>query len=166
MLQSLFRRAEATVDNAIAVTLARALVAIPFLVAAGFATAGLATYLYREFGNGTGNLVMAGMFLVVGVITAGVVAARANAPTASSQSTPPEAGEREAGAENESAPLLDPMDREVMAAALAAVGPMAIPFVLRALTRNLPLVAAIAAAGFVLSRQGGGEPESPMQAAE
>jgi hypothetical protein len=165
MLQSLFRRAEASVDNAIAVALTRALVALPFLIAAGFATAGLATYLYREFGSETGNIVMAGVFIVIGAITAGIVASRSKAPEAASVS-PTDTAERTAANGDSEAPLLDPMDREVVAATLAAVGPMAIPFVVRAVMRNLPLVAAIAAAGFILSRQGGGSSESPMQPAE
>ena len=38
MLGSLFRRAQATVDNAIEHLVSRALVAIPFLIAAGFGT--------------------------------------------------------------------------------------------------------------------------------
>lgn len=165
MLQSLFRRAEASVDNAIAVVLARALVALPFLIAAGFATAALATYLYREFGSETGNIVMAGVFIVIGAITAGIVASRSKTPDAANTSQADTAERKiENGASD--APLLDPMDREVVAATLAALGPMAIPFVVRAVVRNLPLVAALAAAGFILSRQGGDGSESPMQPAE
>jgi len=166
MLQSLFRRAEATVDNAIAVALARALVALPFLIAAGFATAGLAGYLYRELGSETGNIVMAGLFIIVGAITAGVVAARSKAPAVERSSPPTDSAEQKAEDANSQAALFDPMDREVVAATLAAVGPMAIPFVIRAVVRNLPLVAAVAAAGFVLSRQGDGGGQSPMQPAE
>jgi hypothetical protein len=160
-----FRRAEASVDNAIAVALARALVALPFLIAAGFATAGLATYLYREFGSETGNIVMAGVFIVVGAITAGVVASRSRAADASNAS-PTVNAERQAENGDAEAPLLDPMDREVVAATLAAVAPMAIPLVVRVVVRNLPLVAAVAAAGFILSRPGVGGSQTPMQPAE
>jgi len=166
MLQSLFRRAEATVDNAIAVALVRALVALPFLISAGFATAALAAYLYREFGSETGNIVMAGVFIVVGAITAAVVAARSKAPDAGTASSATQPDERRTENADPEAPLLDPMDREVVAATLAAIGPMAIPFVVRAVVRNLPLVAAVAAAGFILSRQGGADAPSPMQPAE
>lgn len=166
MLQSLFKRAEATVDNAIAVALARALVALPFLIAAGFATAALAAYLYREFGSETGNVVMAGLFVLIGAITAAAVAARSTASAAERSSAPAETTERKAEETDPEAPLLDPMDREVVAATLAAVGPMAIPFVVRAVVRNLPLFAAVAAAGFILSRQGSAGSGSPMQPAE
>ena len=166
MLQSLFKRAEATVDNVIAVALARALVAIPFLVAAGFATAGLALYLYREFGDEAGNWVMAGIFCFVGLITAGVVTARSRGATSRETGVADVGGATDGNVNERDAPLLDPMDKEVVAAALAAVGPLALPMVLRAVVRNLPLVAAVAAAGFVLSRQSGQEPTAQVQPAE
>jgi hypothetical protein len=166
MLQSLFRRAEATVDNAIASVLARALVAIPFLVAAGFGTAALAIYAYDSFGVAGGNLLMAGVFCLVGLICAAVVAVQLR----SKSGTDAPSGEQPAAdAAAGSKPLFDPVDRDVMAAVATAVGPMALPLVLRTVMRNLPLLAAIAAAGFVLSRNGGEHEkdlETPMQPAE
>jgi len=163
MLQSLFRRAEATVDNAIAGVLTRALVAIPFIVAIGFGTAGVAIYVYRELGSANGNLAMAALFTVVGLITAAVIAVRyKSGTTTNGQAVEPEKGEQ-AGSE---AALLDPVDREVVAAALTVIGPLVAPMLLRTLLRNLPLIAAVTAAGFVLSRQTGTEQEGPMQPAE
>ena len=168
MLQSLFRRAEATVDNAIASVLARALVVVPFLVGAGFGTAALAIYAYDVFGVAAGNLLVAGIFCLVGLITAAIVglreasASRASANTLTEDSSPED--ERAA-----SKPLLDPMDRDVMAAVASAVGPVALPFVLRSVLRNLPLIAAVAAAGFVLSRNSDGnvkDAEASIQPAE
>lgn len=147
MLQSLFRRAEATVDNAIAAVLLRALALIPFLVAAGFATAGIASYLNQEFGATTGHLMMAGLFVVVGLLISVLVAMRSQ--TGGDAATDAaETGQ----AEPEAAPLLDQTDKEVLTAVLGAVGPMALPVVLRSVARNLPLVVAVAAAGFILSR--------------
>ncbi|MGD9802247.1 MAG: hypothetical protein AB7E81_06480 [Hyphomicrobiaceae bacterium] len=169
MLQSLFRRAEATVDNAIASVLARALVAIPFLVAAGFGTAALAIYVYDNLGLATGNLVLAIVFCVLGLITAAFVAARSRSPSGSEQRAEdgePERSDGQAG----SKPLLDSIDQDVMAAVASAAAPLAIPIVLRTVMRNLPLIAAIAAAGFILSRNGDGEgkphTDAPMQPAE
>lgn len=166
MLQSLIKRAEATVENTIAGMLVRVLVAIPFLVAAGFGTAALANYVYASLGVAMGNLVLAGIFCLVGLIGAAIVAVRSRAPEreasinsgVSGQSGPPE-----------EKPLFESMDRDVVAAVVSAVGPVALPFVLRSLMRNLPLVAAVAAAGFVLSRSGeetakdGGEPMQPAE---
>lgn len=168
MLQSLFRRAEATVDNAIASMLARALVAIPFLVAAGFGTAALAIYAYDNLGVAAGNLLLAALFSVVGLVCVAFVAMRARSPSLAGSET--EDGEPKAGAEEAGEkPLLDSIDRDVMTAMLTAVGPVAVPLVLRSVVRNLPLIAAVAAAGFVLSRDGAGhakEGEASVQPAE
>lgn len=168
MLQSLFRRAEATVDNAIASVLMRALVAIPFLVAAGFCTAALAIYAYDNLGVAAGNLLVAGIFCLVGLVVAAIVAVRLR--SSSQQSSDASAGasvSRDAGEGPK--PLLDQIDRDVVAAMVTAVGPVALPFVLRSVMRNLPLLAAVAAAGFVLSRTGeerAKDAEAPMQPAE
>jgi len=168
MLQSLFRRAEASVDHAIASVLARALVAIPFLVGAGFGTAALAIYVYEAFGKVVGNLLLAGVFCLAGLVTAAIVATRSNSSSRGGPETAPEASSATDGAEA-SRPLFDPMDRDVMAAMATTVGPVALPFVLRSVMRNLPLIAAVAAAGFVLTRNSNGEAtdgETPMQPAE
>jgi hypothetical protein len=76
MLGSLFRRAQATVDNAIDDVVNRALVAIPFLIAAGFGTAALSMGLNREFGAETGSLILAGAFVVIGGLAALIVHSR------------------------------------------------------------------------------------------
>ena len=77
MLGSLFRRAQATVDNAIDNVVNRALVAIPFIIAAGFGTAALSMRLNREFGPETGSMILAGGFILLGLIVALIVHSRA-----------------------------------------------------------------------------------------
>ena len=59
MFRMLFRRAQATVDRAIDGLMLRVIVAIPFLIAAGFGTAALAIWLNREYGPETGSLILA-----------------------------------------------------------------------------------------------------------
>ncbi|MGE0768889.1 MAG: hypothetical protein AB7L90_20805 [Hyphomicrobiaceae bacterium] len=170
MLQSLFKRAEVTVDNAIASVLARALVAIPFLVAAGFGTAALAIYAYDNLGVTGGNVLLAVIFCIIGLVCAATVAIRGrdrNTAAARPVGTAPENGDES----SEPKPLLDAIDRDVVAAMVRVVGPAALPFMLRSVMRNLPLIAAVAAAGFVLSRTGDGEAkddngEVTMQPAE
>jgi len=168
MLQSLFKRAEATMDSAIASVAARVLVAIPFLVAIGFGTAALAIYAYDRLGIVTGNLLLAGIFLLAGLIVAACVAVkqRSEGDTSAEDTDDPRTAENEEAAKGS---LLEPMDRDVLAAVASAVGPVALPFVLRSVMRNLPLIAAVAAAGLVLSRNGAERPdeaEAPMQPAE
>ena len=149
MLGSLFRRAQATVDSAIEQVVNRAIVAIPFLIAAGFGTAALSMRLNREFGAETGSLILAGGFLVLGIFTALFVYARSDSP-AEAAADAAESAERTA--EEAADPAMANVDRELLMAALTTAAPIALPGLLRALVRNLPIVAAIAAAGFVMSR--------------
>jgi predicted histidine transporter YuiF (NhaC family) len=150
MLGSLFRRAQATVDNAIDNVVNRALVAIPFLVAAGFGTAALSMRLNREFGAETGSLILCGGFVVVGLFVALIVHSRAERPA---ETIAEDADAAQQTAEEAAAdPSLANVDRELLMAALTTAAPIALPGLLRTLMRNLPIVAAIAAAGFIMSR--------------
>lgn len=149
MLGSLFRRAQATVDNAIDHAVNRALVVIPFLIAAGFGTAALSMRLNREFGAETGSLILAGGFVLVGVVVALIVHSHSSKPTEAAA----EAAETvERDAEQAADPSMANVDRELLMAALTTAAPIALPGLLRAVMRNLPIVAAIAAAGFIMSR--------------
>lgn len=153
MFGSLFRRAQATVDNAIGQIVDRAIVAIPFLVAAGFGTAAVAIRLNREFGPETASLVMAAAFAVIGMLTALIVHLRAEAPAAAAENDG-EAAAPETAADAEETATSD-IDRELVMAALTTAAPIAVPAVLRTVGRNLPLVAALAAAVFVIARDNG-----------
>jgi hypothetical protein len=149
MFGSLFRRAQATVDNAIEHLVSRALVAIPFFVAAGFGTAALSIRLDREFGPETSSLILAGGFVVIGLIVAMVVHSRATKPAEAVN----EAADTVERAQDEAAdPALANVDRELLMAALTTAAPVAIPGLLRAVMRNLPIVAAVAAAAFIMTR--------------
>lgn len=149
MLGSLFRRAQATVDNAIDHIVSRAIVAIPFLIAAGFGTAALSMRLNREFGPETGSLILAAGFVVVGLFVALIVHSRSSKPT----ETVAEAAEStERVAEDTADAAMANVDRELLMAALTTAAPVALPGLLRALMRNLPIVATVAAAAFIMSR--------------
>lgn len=154
MFGSLFRRAQATVDNAIGQIVNRAIVAIPFLVAAGFGTAALALRLNRELGPETASLVLAAGFSVVGLLTALIVYSRPEKAAVAVEEPGPDVATSEAATGQE--PGIADIDRELIMAALTTAAPMAIPGVLRVLGRNLPLVAAVAAAVFLIARDNGG----------
>jgi hypothetical protein len=149
MFGSLFRRAQATVDNAIDHAVNRVLVAIPFLIAAAFGTAALSMRLNREFGAETGSLILAGGFVVVGLFVALIVHSRADKP-AEPVNEAAETAER--AADEAVDPAMANVDRELVMAALTTAAPLALPAVLRAVGRNLPIVAAVAAAAFIMSR--------------
>jgi hypothetical protein len=148
MLGSLFRRAQATVDNVIDHAVNRALVVIPFLIAAGFGTAALSMRLNREFGAETGSLILAGGFVLLGLVVALVVHLRSSKPADTDETAETVDGDPEQAAD----PAMANVDRELLMAALTTAAPIALPGLLRAVMRNLPIVAAIAAAGFIMLR--------------
>jgi len=148
MFQSLLKRAEATVDNVVAGLVVKAIVAIPFLIAFGFVTAAATLYVNRAFGPEAGYLIMTAAFLVLGAF--GAMLAGSRAPSASDQVAEPAQAADESGSSTE--PDLANADRELMTAALTAIGPVAAPALVRLAVRNLPLIVAVAAAGFVLTR--------------
>lgn len=161
MFGVLFRRAQDTVDNAISVAVNRALVVIPFLVATAFAVAALAFRLNREYGPETANLMLAGLFVVVGIIAAIVVqlrtphsAAASITPTTTSSDdvTPDATAGAPTGIFASVADQLSKTDRDLLMAALTSAAPIALPNLVKLVLRNLPLIVAIAAALFVLSR--------------
>ncbi len=154
MFGMLFKRAQATVDRAIDGLVNRAIVAIPFLVAAGFGTAALALRLNREYGPETGSLILAGGFAFLGLLAALVMRGRSEAAPQGEEATEPAPGPGATAADTAEAPDLAGADRELMMAALTSAAPIAIPALVRTIGRNLPLVAAVAAAAFIISRDG------------
>lgn len=162
MLQAILKRAEASVDNAIGNIVARALAAIPFLVAMGFATAAASNYLNTQYGPQLGNIIMAGIYCLIGV-GAGVVVASRN----KSQAATEEGGTAQATSTVDAPATPDPqlaaIDREFITSALTAVGPIALPTIIRMIARNLPLIVAILAAGFVLTRTSSGTDSADEQ---
>lgn len=152
----LLNRAQASVDTAIDHAVNRVLIAIPFLIAAGFATAALAHRLTREFGVETGNLMIAGMFAVVGLMLA--VLLRTRTPQATDNAASEPEALRSDASESEAGAAFGDADRELMMAALTSAAPIAIPALLRFVVRNLPLVLAIFGALFVMTRQSDADP--------
>lgn len=166
MFASLFRRAQATVDRAVETLVTRAIVAVPFLVAAGFGTAALAMRLNREYGPETGSLILAGGFAALGLLVALVMRVRAESPPAP-EAIPEETADAAAvNSETAAAADLTGADRELIMAALTSAAPIAIPAVVRTIGRNLPLVAALAAAMFIISRDDGGRGGAAVEPAE
>jgi len=153
MFQSLFKRAEATVDQAVTSLILKIAVAIPFLLALGFFTAAATVYVSRKFEAEVGYLIMTSAFLVVGGLAAIIVHSRNSANRAPIAVNASETGQRNGSQANSEQPASEP-DREMLMAALAAVGPAAAPAIVRLVLRNLPLVAAIAAASFIVTRPG------------
>jgi hypothetical protein len=73
MFRGLISDAKAAVGSLVGKYLVRVSVAIPFVIAAGFAVAALTAYLVSRFGALNGYLMLAGGFTLVGLIAALVV---------------------------------------------------------------------------------------------
>lgn len=151
MLNALIHRAQVTVDNAIGQALTRALVVLPFLVALGFATAAATTRLTRELGPELGYLAVAGGFAVVGLLLAAFHLGR-TAPGGEPAPSFATSSEQDQTSRTAEPGHMSDADRELMTAALTTAAPVALPALITVLMRNLPIVAALAALLYILSR--------------
>ena len=156
MFQSLFRRAEVAIEHTVGQIALRALVAVLFVIAAGFGAAALFLRLSREFGPETASFVMAGAFALIGLIaTIAVGSQRLKSPATSMPTSDSVTSER---SDNPEASGLSNAERELLFSALTSVAPFTLPQVARLLLRNLPLLVVIGLIIFVLSR-----PSLPVQ---
>jgi hypothetical protein len=149
MMQSLFRRAEVAIEQSVGHVVTRVLIAVPFLIAAGFGTAALSLRLNRQYDTETSNLIMAGLFGLVGLGCALIFALRSSPEKKAGTAT-----DTEAAPEPDSAgdTAFSDTDRELLMAALTTAAPIALPQVARMVMRNLPVLAAVGAAIFVMTR--------------
>lgn len=76
MFQGLIDDAKAAAASLVGKYLARASVAVPFLIAFGFATAAVHLTLTEQFGATNASLMMAGGFCAIGVVAALAVTPR------------------------------------------------------------------------------------------
>lgn len=153
---SVIRRAEHAVENIVDQTLARVIVAIPLLVAAGFATASASVFLNAKYGPELGHLIMASVFAAIGLVAAIVVSVKSNGKTDTqtaieerSTQAPGDAAE----AQGDATTPLTSSERELVNALLASAAPIAVPGLLRILLRNIPILLALLAAIFVMTRR-------------
>jgi hypothetical protein len=173
MFQGLLKRAERSIDSAVTKVVDRALMAAPFVVAGGFATAALTVWLVEHYGQVTAYTLMAGAFALIGLITMAVLG-MGNAAQASSESAASEpeqtanaSDDADAASDMDLTALLTPEVRAI----LASAAPAAVPGIARGVTRNLPLILLLAVVGFVISRftptssepRSSSEPESPSE---
>ncbi|CCB65701.1 MULTISPECIES: hypothetical protein [unclassified Hyphomicrobium] len=150
MFASLFERAEASVDNAIADLGNRILITIPFIVALGFGAASLSIYVNRTYGAEIGNLIVAAAFVVLGGIIAIVVKLRSSSPLMDEE---PEA----AASEEPVDATKSFFDNEQLMGIVSTAAPILLPALLRTATKNWPLVLAVAAGLYVFSFSDGGD---------
>jgi len=148
MFQGLFKRAERSLDSVVAKFVGRALVAVPLLVAGGFATAALTVKLVALYGHVTAYALMAALFGVIGLVTMAIVGIEQH-PANGAAADEPEAKTDEA---TDGSPDVGDLFTPEMRTMLASVAPAALPGLLRGVGRNAPLILVLALVTFVISR--------------
>jgi Na+-transporting methylmalonyl-CoA/oxaloacetate decarboxylase gamma subunit len=147
MFQDLFRRAETTIDGIVAKYMGRALVAVPLIVACGFATAAATVKLVELYGAPIGCAIMALVFGLLGLLTMAVVSG-GHAPEETSFKAEEAEEPSRIGSEFEA--FLTPELKSLV----GATAPMALPVVARTVMRNLPLLIMLAVVIYIFSRFG------------
>ncbi len=151
MFRGLLNDAKSAMGAMLAKYLARASVAVPFLIAAGFAIAAITIMLVERYGQVTAYWIMTAALALIGAIASLVVSVKeqeeeaaeeAAAETADTTAASATAAVAEAAAQN-------PMALLSMLSALP-MGPASLVPALRVLARNLPLVVLLAAITFLL----------------
>ena len=160
MFQAVVQRAQRAVDSTLAKLMTRAAVAVPLVIGAGFGTAALTVTLTETYGPALSYTMMAGLFVVLGGITAAVVSGNGASKEQAEEPAPSVAED----VAEVAAPLLD---RDTLVALLTTAGPVALPGLLRLAARNLPLlVAAVIVAFFFFGRSvASDEPDAAETAA-
>jgi hypothetical protein len=153
---SLFERAEASVDNAIGDLGNRVIIALPIIVAFGFAAASLSMVVNRTYGAEVGNLIVAASFAVLGGIIAIAIRLR---KTSTPQAAQPSSSESDAQME----PTKSIFDNEQLMGIASAAAPILLPALLRTATKNWPLILAVAGGLYVFSMSDNVEKTPPAQ---
>ena len=159
MFASLFKRAEASVDSALGELGNRVLIAIPFIVAIGFAAASFSSFANRTYGPEIGNLIVAAAFVLLGFVVAVIVKMR-------KRSTASPSMEEEAVPEEPLHTGPSFLEDDKVMSIVSAAAPIVLPAMLRTATKNWPLILAAAAGLYVFSRSdnaGSAAQSSPPQ---
>ncbi len=146
MFANLFKRAEASVDNAIGDFFNRVVIALPLIVAFGFGAASLSLFVNRTYGPEIGNLIVAAAFVALGGFIAIVVKLRN--PGAPLEEPEPSPGDEQAASASSM------FDNEQLMGIVSSAAPILLPALLRTATKNWPLILAVAGGLYVFSLSG------------
>lgn len=145
MFQEIIHRAQQSIDSLVNKYVSRLVVAVPFLVAAGFGTAAASNKLSEVYGSTGSHTIMAIAFAVLGSIAAAVIAA---GPRSTYEA--PIEREEPAPATAEAPGPQSGISADLALTALGALGPSTLTSILRNLARNLPLVIGVVIVGYLL----------------
>ncbi len=161
MFQGIFRRAETTIDSIVARYVGRAMVAVPIVVALGFATAAATVKVVELYGQVAGYSIMAGVFALLTLLTMAVVGTGVLHDNGSGAQSEARAEERE-----QLASEVDGLFTPELTAVLGAAAPVALPAVARVVVRNLPLLIMLSIIVYIFSRYASSSEDGEMTAAD
>ena len=146
MFRGLINDAKSAAGSVVAKYAARASVAVPFVVAFGFATAGITLMLVERFGHRNAYFMVAGSFVVLGFLAALIVRAKEHeevvADVQAGKTDTAEVGTDAAATAAAQMPLA------LLGALFSSpVGPASLMSVVRVVGRNLPLAAMLVGIG-------------------
>lgn len=154
MFRGVFNYAASFAGSLIAGYLARASVAVPFIVAFGFAIAALSLMLNDRFGHRDAYLIVAGTFTVLGLFAALIVRGKERAEVA--EEKPLNTETSDVGADGTKAAAVG-MPFAILGTILTTLGPAPFLSVLNVFARNLPLLLVLGAVGVLVWPKSGGE---------
>ena len=147
MFEAIVNRAQRSVETVVSKYVARAAVAVPFVIALGFGTASAAVKLTEDYGNMTAYGILGSSFAAVGLVASAAIALSNRSPPAAvvvSSESPQALHQAEPGTNNTFP------DTEFLLAAIGAIGPAAIPGLLRLMIKNLPLLIGLIIIGYLM----------------
>lgn len=146
MLQAIVERAQRAIDTLVSKYVTRVVVAVPFVIALGFGTAAASVKLTELYGNLVAHTVLAATFAAAGLAAAAAIALSGPAPVAVvSEETTGQATVAEEASEAATGP-----ESELLLSAIGALGPAAMPGLLRFLLANVPLLVGVAVLAYLL----------------
>ncbi len=165
MFRGLLNDAKSAASALIAKYLARASVAVPFLIAAGFAVAAITLMLVEQYGHIAAYWIMAGGLALIGAVASLVVSVKEQDEEAAEKA----AEEAEAASPSAAAAVAEAATQAPLAmlGALSAlpVGPASLMPAVRLLARNLPLVVLLTLIAMLFwptdSAEAAGEEQAP-----
>jgi hypothetical protein len=157
VFRGLISDAKAAAGAVIVKYVARASVAVPFLVAAGFATAAITVMLVDRFGALTAYWALAGGFTAIGLVATLVVTVKEQEEEVVAEA---KAAEEPSAAANAAAEVAMQAPLAVLSGLLATpLGPSSALGLVKVLARNLPLVLLLVMLGFLVWPREPGETE-------
>lgn len=152
MLEGLVTRAQRSLDTLVSKYVTRLAVAVPFVIAVGFGTAAASVKLTELYGNMLAHAVLAGAFVTVGLLAAGLIAFSQSSTAVDGLGNASSATVGLSVADAEATPVAGVTDADpaLLLTAFSAIAPAALPAFIRMLVRNLPLVLGVAVLAYLL----------------